>query len=121
MFATACAMALRSAGYKTRVASGFIVQKKDYVRVARQSIVTADNLHMWPEVCLDGEFWVPVEPTPGYPIPYSTQTALQWITAKASMAWGWMLANPVSVALMVGFVSLAFVFRAQWILSLIHI
>ena len=118
MFATACAMALRSAGYKTRVASGFIVQKKDYVRVARQSIVTADNLHMWPEVCLDGEFWVPVEPTPGYPIPYSTQTALQWITAKASMAWGWMLANPVSVALMVGFVSLAFVFRAQWITSL---
>ena len=93
-------------------------RKKDYVRVARQSIVTADNLHMWPEVCLDGEFWVPVEPTTGYPIPYSTQTALQWITAKVSMAWGWILANPVSVALMVGFVSLAFVFRAQWITSL---
>ena len=118
MFATACAIALRSAGYKTRVASGFLVQKKDYVSVARQSIVTADNLHMWPEVCLDGEFWVPVEPTPGYPIPYSTQTALQWITAKVSMAWGWILANPVSVALFVGFVSLAFVFRAQWITSL---
>ena len=36
---------------------------------------------MWPEVCLDGKYWIPVEPTPGYPIPYSTETLWQWAKA----------------------------------------
>ncbi len=118
MFATSCVMALRSAGYKTRLASGFLVQKKDYDSLARQSIVTSDNLHMWPEVCLDGEYWIPVEPTPGYPIPYSTQTVWQWTTAKALMFWRWMLKNPFTVILFIGSVSLAILFRAEWITSL---
>ena len=81
MFATSCAMALRSAGYPTRLASGFLIQQEDYDRRSRQSIVTTRNLHMWPEVCLDGKYWIPVEPTPGYPIPYSTETLWQWAKA----------------------------------------
>lgn len=118
MFATTCAMVLRSAGYKTRIASGFLVQTQDYDSLARQSVVTADNLHMWPEVCLDGEFWIPVEPTPGYPIPYSTQTAWQWLTAKLVMLWYWLLENPLSVALFIGSISLAVLFRAELITKL---
>ena len=118
MFATTCALALRSAGYKTRVASGFLVQKQDYDARARQSVVTSGNLHMWPEVCLDGTFWIPVEPTPGYPIPYSTQTSWQWITAKAAMIWNWLLSNPLTATFFVALVSFAIIFRAEWITSL---
>ncbi len=95
MFATTCTLALRKAGYKTRLTSGFLVQKKDYDWKSRQSVVTSENLHMWPEVSLDGKFWIPVEPTPGYPIPYSEQTAWQWITAKVVMAWNWGLKHPL--------------------------
>ncbi len=118
MFATSCALALRSAGYKTRVASGFLVQKKDYDSRAQQSIVTSANLHMWPEVCLDGKFWIPVEPTPGYPIPYNTQTVMQWVATQALMVWYWVLENPLSVALFIGSVFLAFFFRAEIITRL---
>lgn len=118
MFATSCAMVLRSAGYQTRLASGFLVQKQDYDSLARQSIVTADNLHMWPEVSLDGEFWIPVEPTPGYPIPYSTQTAWQWLTAKLVMLWYWLLRNPLTVASFIGSISLVVLFRAELITKL---
>lgn len=119
MFATACAMILRSAGYETRIANGFLIQKQDYDSQSKQSIVTAGNLHMWPEVSLDGKFWIPVEPTPGYPIPYSTQTAWQWVTAKALMCWKWLLGNPVTVALVGAFLFLAIYFRAEWITSLV--
>ncbi|MFK7766153.1 MAG: transglutaminase family protein [Mariniblastus sp.] len=118
MFATTCAMVLRSAGYKTRVASGFLVQKQHYDARARQSVVTPDNLHMWPEVCLDGTFWIPVEPTPGYPIPYSTQTTWQWLTAKAMTGWYWLLENPLTVTLIIGTTFLAALFRAELITSL---
>ena len=118
MFATTCAMALRSAGYSTRIASGFLVQKHDFNSRARQSVVAADNLHMWPEVCLDGEFWIPVEPTPGYPIPYSTQTTWQWITANALMLYYWVLGNPISVLLFIGSVALTVLMRAELITSL---
>ena len=119
MFATTCAMALRSAGYRTRIASGFLIQKHDYDANARQSIVAADNLHMWPEVCLDGEFWIPVEPTPGYPIPFSTQTTWQWVTANALMFWHWILGNPITVALFSGSVLCAVLFRAELVTSLV--
>lgn len=115
MFATSCAMVLRSAGFKTRLASGFVVQKKDYDSSARQSIVSSGNFHFWPEVCLDGKFWIPVEPTPGYPIPYSTQTVWQWMNAKAVMVWLWLCANPILVTTLIVFFGLLMRYRAECI------
>ena len=85
LFATVATQTLRAAGYRTRLASGFIATRTDYDRVANQSIITSDNAHMWPEVCLDKGHWLPVEPTPGFPIPYSTQTITQRIYAAI---WG---------------------------------
>ena len=118
MFATSCAMLLRSAGYRTRLVSGFLVQEKDYDYLAGQSIVTSENLHMWPEVCLDGKFWIPLEPTPGCPIPYSTQTTWQWLTAKASLIAMWFWNRPVVSLLLVGVTFLSYRFRAQIVTSL---
>jgi len=117
-FATSCAMLLRSAGYRTRLASGFLVREKDYIRRAKQSIVTTENLHMWPEVCLDGRFWIPVEPTPGYPIPYSTETAWQWVMAKAQAVIGWIWRNPLLALLIATMVALCYRYRANLITSL---
>lgn len=81
MFATTCAMALRTAGYKTRLTSGFVVRKTDFDRVSGQSVVNGDAVHLWPEVCLDGQYWIPIEPTPGYPVPFSVATIWQHTTA----------------------------------------
>jgi hypothetical protein len=120
MFATTCAMALRSVGYETRVASGFLVQKTDYDSRTRQSIVTSQNLHMWPEVCLDGRVWIPVEPTPGYPVPYSTQTAWQWLASKAFMVCHWVMRRPLLTLAATSIVFFAFVFRAELVLSLMY-
>jgi hypothetical protein len=83
LFASTAAQTLRAAGYRTRLASGFLVQREDFDRKANQSIVTKENLHMWPEVCIDGWNWIPVEPTPGFPVPFSHQTF--WQIAKSTI------------------------------------
>lgn len=99
LFATAATQILRAAGYRTRLAKGFLIDKDDYDRVANQSAVTADNMHVWPEVSLDGWHWIPVEPTPGYPIPYSHQTILQWAQAQILAAIRWVVLRPVTSVL----------------------
>jgi len=118
MFATTCALALRTAGYPTRLTSGFLVQDSDYDSWAGQSNVTSSNLHMWPEVCLDGRFWTPVEPTPGFPMPYSTQTLWQFVSAKASMLWNFIWKNPMTSVFLFSCSAAVFVFRAELITSL---
>ena len=109
LFATTAAQMLRAAGYKTRLATGFLVEKKDYFLQARQSIATSENVHVWPEVCLDGCHWIPLEPTPGFSIPYSTETVGQFLARKFNEASAWILSNPIS-----SFVSMFFLVFAAW-------
>lgn len=96
LFATTATQMLRLAGYRTRLRSGFLVQRKDFDRVSRQSVVDTSNLHMWPEVCIDGRKWIPVEPTPGYPLPRNVQTFWQWTKVKLVTAINWAVGNPLS-------------------------
>ncbi len=109
LFASTAVMLLRAAGYDTRLASGFLVQKKDYVRDAQQSIVTSENLHMWPEVCLEGWHWLPLEPTPTYPIPYSTQTFGQWVMAQLLFVWRLAIGNPLTTLMI--FIAAILIYR----------
>jgi len=113
MFATSCAMILRNAGYRTRIASGFLIRNEDYDSLSRQSIVTPNNLHMWPEVCLDGKYWIPLEPTPGYPVPFSTETPWQWLMGKAYAAMAWVWSHPVTSLFSLAVVAFSYVFRAN--------
>ncbi len=97
MFATTAAQVLRAAGYQTRLASGFVVRKKDFVRTANQSVVGSENFHLWPEVRIDGTHWIPVEPTPGYPVPISHQSVWKKLTSSVAMAFSWLMRNPISM------------------------
>ncbi|MEM7456547.1 MAG: transglutaminase domain-containing protein [Planctomycetota bacterium] len=117
LFATTATQLLRAAGYRTRIASGFVVDEDDYDRVAGQSIIWSENLHMWPEVCLDGWHWIPVEPTPGYPIPYSHQTF--WEMTKASLVslMHWVRLNPISSLLIATSMFAIYWFRRELILG----
>ena len=119
MFATTCAMALRSIGFETRLVNGFLVRKSDYDFRANQSMVTSGNLHTWPEVCLDGKFWIPVEPTPGCPIPYNTQTAWQWLSAQVRMAVAWIFSHPVTTVISMLSICLCVAFRARLVTALL--
>lgn len=117
LFATTATQMLRLAGYRTRLRSGFLVQRKDFDRVARQSVVDTSNLHMWPEVCIDGRKWIPVEPTPGLPTPCNVQSFWQWTKVKVVAAINWVLGNPVISSLVIGFAFCSFWFRRELVVT----
>jgi hypothetical protein len=111
-FASAATQVLRAAGYKTRLQRGFLVQAEDYDRLAGQSVVTPENLHMWPEVCVDGRHWIPVEPTPGFPIPYNHLNWWQWCQSQVAYSIYWIKRNPIASLLTLMVVG--FLFRYRW-------
>lgn len=102
LFSTTGVLMLRSLGYETRLTSGFVVQRKDYISKSGQSVVTAENTHTWPEVRLEGWHWIPVEPTPTYPVPYGSDTLLQrgWDCLVIVVRWMWT--HPILMGLSLG-------------------
>ena len=73
-FASAGVMLLRYYGVPARYASGYVVNKSDFMEDVKSSssiklytaTVKDSNAHAWVEVYVDGLGWVPVEMTPGY-------------------------------------------------------
>ena len=117
MFATTATQMLRLAGYRTRLRSGFLVQQKDFDRVSRQSVVDKTNFHMWPEVCIDGKRWIPVEPTPGFPVPCNVQTFSQWAKVKVVALINWTFEHPLFSSLILGFLFCSFWFRKELVVT----
>jgi hypothetical protein len=61
-FAAAFAVLARAKGYPTRVAVGYLLDRKRATG-AGTYVVTSANAHAWPEVHFEGLGWVPFEPT----------------------------------------------------------
>ncbi len=98
MFATTAALWLRDLGYRTRLAQGLIARPEHYDRETKLTIIWPSDVHTWVEVCLDGVNWIPLEPTPGYPLPERESGWLQamslWFDAASrwtAQQW-WLLA-----------------------------
>lgn len=98
MFATTAALMFRSLGIPSRVATGFMADTHGYDRGSGHTAVTSDDIHVWPEVSLDGDFWIPVEPTPGYPEPRYQLTLVQRCTLAILSVRDWIFRNPFLTA-----------------------
>lgn len=83
LFATAAAVMLRDLGYTTRLVTGFYARGERFDRLAGQTAVLAEDVHVWAEVYVGGLTWVTIEPTPGYASPPEKltwwQTAVLWM------------------------------------------
>lgn len=66
MFATAASVMLRSLGYDTRLVLGFYVDPKNCESASGEFKIFKEDSHVWLEVRVADDIWVPVEPTPGY-------------------------------------------------------
>ncbi|MEM7474945.1 MAG: transglutaminase family protein [Planctomycetota bacterium] len=67
MFATVGALMLEHMGYKTRLARGFYVSSRNYVE--GEYAILNNNAHFWIELNVGHDYWVPLEPSPGYQQP----------------------------------------------------
>jgi hypothetical protein len=115
LFATTAAMVLRSLDYPTRLATGFYVRPERYDRVAGQTPVLSEDAHVWVEVCVDHNTWIPIEPTPGFAEPREQLTLVQRLrklaTALGALCWH----HRLWIAGLVLLVSAAVWFRRIWI------
>lgn len=98
LISTAAAMAIRSIGLPSRIATGFYARPERYDLRSGQTEIHAEDLHTWVEVKVHGT-WIPVEPCAGYAIPREHRTWPQW----AMECWwdirAWGSNHPWGVAL----------------------
>lgn len=78
-FASAAVLALRSLGYSARLASGFYVRPERYETRSVHTAVLGEDVHVWAEVLVGGNDWVPLEPTPGYELLKPPLTYFEWL------------------------------------------
>lgn len=68
-YATAAALAYRTAGYAARYVEGYHLTEEDARRLSeegkRTAVLTNKNAHAWAEVYIPGAGWLPVETVPG--------------------------------------------------------
>lgn len=66
---------------------------------------------MWPEVSLDDWHWLPVEPTPGYPVPCNAQTLGQRLYAVVCWIGTQVAKRPIASTIGAGLVIASVFFR----------
>lgn len=66
LFATAAALMLDHLGYKTRMVTGFYVNPSHYSAKEKATAILSEDAHAWVEVNSGHDYWIPLEPTPGY-------------------------------------------------------
>ncbi len=69
LFATAAALMLDHLGYRTRFVAGFYANPKHYVAREGEIAILPSDAHAWLEIDVGHDYWIPLEPSPGYRIP----------------------------------------------------
>ncbi len=115
LFATTAAMLVRELGYQTRLVTGFYARDDRFDQRAGQTSVLADDVHVWVEVCVSGNNWVAIEPTPGYDPPRESLTWRQWAIIAAARCADWFGRHIASVVIVLALAVLLMLTRRVWL------
>lgn len=105
LFATAAALMLDHLGYETRLVSGFYASPDHYDSESASTAILPQDAHVWLEINSGHNYWIPLEPTPGFEEP------------KLRLSW-WYLAQthwPTGLAVLLAVTLLAI--AAYWVRS----
>lgn len=114
-FASAAALLLRSLGYPARLVSGFYVNPERWNEKTGHYHLMREDWHFWPELLVDGRFWIPLEPTPGYELMPARLTWWAWSWRLLMFAWQWAESHPLTVAGSLSLLALAFYLRRRFL------
>jgi hypothetical protein len=92
MFATAAALMLEHLGYETRLVTGFYVNPTHYISTHNEYAVQSEDAHVWLEVNAGHDYWIPLEPTPGFRSP--SYTASWWYQVQQVK---WQIAQVIGI------------------------
>lgn len=118
MFATTAALLCRELGVPARLVSGFYVTEARHDSQSGETLIMADDMHVWVEVSLDGVAWVPIEPTPGFAMPLYRLTLWQRTKLAARAVLLWIQHHPWLSLLFAGVVVFAFAYRRRLVSGL---
>lgn len=105
LFATASAMMLEHLGYETRLVTGFYVHP-GHLTDQQEIAIQPEDAHVWLEVNAGHDYWVPLEPTPGFRQPrYTSGFWYHLKQAKYTILFALILGSLL--------VSMVYVFRAR--------
>ncbi|MCR9291698.1 MAG: transglutaminase-like domain-containing protein [bacterium] len=74
LFPTAAASMLQHLGYETRLVSGFYADPRHLLKRDGETAITPQDAHVWLEINVGHDYWIPLEPTPGYRLPRYTSS-----------------------------------------------
>lgn len=113
LFATATCLFAERIGLQARLATGFYVRPTAMDLVANHTNVLPEDIHVWPEIYLDGDRWFEVEPTPSFAPPIY-QPSLWLMTRRFATSY-W----PHAAAILC-FIGLAYWSRMLWISAMLN-
>lgn len=114
-FASAAVLLLRSLGYPTRLVNGFYVNPERWQEETGHYHLMREDLHFWPELLVDGRFWVPLEPTPGYELMPARLTWLAWSGRLLADVWQWAATHPLQLAGTATFLVIGYCLRRRFL------
>lgn len=89
LFATATALMLEHLGYETRLVTGFYARSKNVFGAERDIAILPSDVHVWLEIHAGHDYWIPLEPTPGfYESSYTASLRYQLYQARWWILYG---------------------------------
>lgn len=84
-------MLLRAAGYPSRLVTGLYARDDRYDYRLRHTAILQEDVHTWVEIHAGLNWWVTVEPTPGYkvlqPVPTISESIMLAIWWSLQIVW----------------------------------
>lgn len=88
LFATAASEMLRQLSFETRLAIGFYANPQHREFGKTEIAILPRDAHVWLEINAGHDYWLPLEPTPGFlPPSYTASLYYRMVQAKATIAW----------------------------------
>ena len=125
LFATSAVWLLRSLEYPARFVSGFYARPDRYEARTGLTPIVSDDVHCWAEVLVQRDYWVTLEPSPGYAILLPPLSFTERIAQFLHIVYRRLSGNPFTSAALFSFLTLSFIFRRRILdacdVSILHI
>ncbi len=113
LFATAAVWLLRSLDYPARFVSGFYAKPERYEARTGLTPILSEDVHCWAEVLVQRDYWVTLEPSPGYAVLLPPLTFVERIAGVMNIIYAELLSHPVASSSLLLLLIICFIFRRR--------
>ncbi|HBP81635.1 MAG TPA: hypothetical protein DD662_03910, partial [Planctomycetaceae bacterium] len=113
LFATSAVWLLRSLDYPARFVSGFYATPDRYEARTGLTPILAEDVHCWAEVLVQRDYWVTLEPSPGYAVLLPPLSFAEQIAGIMHIVYKGLLRHPFASGALLSLLVIGFIFRRR--------